>query len=148
MLDWKSKGEVMGFDEYWEERAIMDYLRPLAEHAWDAATAEAWKNPPEGWYQLGEEVCACGKHSATIVALDESNQNWTACPAKVRRKPAWEPKDGEAVLAKSKSGKAFYTVSAGGIDIYDNSEPVSGILEAYDIKPWKPDCQGKPWGEV
>ena len=68
--------------------------------------------------------------------------------SRMSQKPHGSRKDGEVVLAKSKSGKAFYAVSAGGMDIYDNRYPVSGILEACDIKPWKPGCQGRPWDEV
>lgn len=96
----------MGFENWFRKQHDLEAFKDIARKAWDAATAEAWKNPPEGWYRIGEEVCACGEHSAQIVALDESNQNWTACPAKVRRKPAWEPKDGEAVFAKNRDGSA------------------------------------------
>ena len=122
--------------------SIKDYARGI----WDAATEEVKKDH----FKIGEEVERQNAwthwEEARIVAC--SAEECSLCEGRIRRIPAWEPKDGEVVLAKSKSGKAFYAVSAGGIDIYDNSDMVSGILEAYDIKPWKPGCQGKPWDEV
>ena len=140
----------MTFDEWFYKpgRYHIDSSREIAKQAWDAATEEVKKDH----FKIGEEVEMDGGSSrkATVRAVIDVKDGVLLCIDRslVHRIPAWEPKDGETVLAKSKSGKAFYAVSAGGIDIYDNSCLVSGILEAYDIKPWKPDCQGKPWDEV
>lgn len=144
----------MTFDEFMlvmQDIVIADYsthsgktVKMLVKQAWDAATEEVKKDH----FKIGEEVDILPEIRARVKAKAKDGTWYTYNPADVRRIPAWEPKDGEAVLAKSKSGKAFYAVSAGGTDIYDDSCPVSGILEAYDIKPWKPDCQGKPWDEV
>jgi len=139
--EWFETGEPCGVN-------LMEYARKI----WHAATEEVKKDH----YRIGEEVEAigidglpAGHVKVQVIARKEGLSVYISDPKRISRIPAWEPKDGEAVLAKSKSGKAFYAVSAGGIDIYDNSGmAVSGILEAYDIKPWKPDCQGKPWDEV
>lgn len=135
-----------------KKRGFHNQLSEVFAEAWNTAWSAAMeqKDPPEGYYKIGEEVeinIRGEKYKkATVCAVKQGRVY--ALPDSIRRIPALEPKDGEAVLAKSKSGKAFYAVSAGGIYIYNNICPVSGIIEAYDIKPWKPDCQGKPWGEV
>ena len=148
----------MTFDEWFEDewntqerssRGLSLYFaaKRFSKAAWDAATEEVKKDH----YRIGEEVERqnAWTHWEKAKIVPCSAEECSLCDGRVRRIPAWEPKDGEAVLAMSKSRKAFYAVSAGGIDIYDNSGmAVSGILEAYDIKPWKPDCQGKPWEEV
>lgn len=136
----------MTFEEWWATPVKRGDGKVIAKAAWDAATEEVKKDH----FKIGEEIQSRAddskKWNNCVVVLSKHGVGYVH--KNVRRIPAWEPKDGEAVLAKSKSGKAFYAVSAGGMDIYDNNCPVSGIIEAYDIKPWKPGCQGRPWVEV
>lgn len=141
----------MKFEEWAKERGFDGntyYNKVALETAWNTATAEVKKDH----FKIGEEVerkaPACsgggeiesGWEKSKIVACSASYCSF--CGGNVRRIPAWEPKDGEAVLF-NRDGEAQSGV-------YFSGKVFAGrwfVVDA-ELKPWNQDCIGESWDEV
>lgn len=149
--EWLRRKDLELFNQWdkIENENFKSVVNLVFEMGWDEATEQ--KSIPEGYYKLGEKV---------EVRLDKNSQYFegvvsvvweeffstciTTDSENVQHFPSWVPVKGQTVLAKNRAGKAFYAVSAGGNKIYTPE----GVVEAYDVKPFKPDCDEKLWEEV
>jgi hypothetical protein len=137
----------MKFDEWYDDTwNLGSVVKEIAETAWNAAMEEFKRNPPEGLYRIGEEVVANGKPGVVLVAVNDNTHNCN--PGSIRRKPAWFPKDGEAVLFEDNN------IACPGI-VVDNQimwgrswVPLLGVLHGDRVRPFKKEFVHKPWNEV
>ena len=154
------KGNSMTFEEWFDRDcecgkadkrrkvSIKDYARGV----WDAATEEVKKDH----YRIGEEVEAIGIDGlpagyvkVQVIARKEGLSVYISDPKRIRRIPAWEPKEGEAVMFPWYNIGNVRTWNAG---IYKNgriyfADDNSKAAVEY-CKPFDPDKIGKQWDEV
>jgi len=104
---------------------------------------------PDGYFRIGEEVEYRKKggdgYSRGLVGVfcKESAIN-NADDYEVRR-PAYQPKDGESVLA-SDGGIAWPVTASGPETIYSHGR--NDFRPLFGMKPFDPAKIGRPWSEV
>ena len=143
----------MSFDEWFDrdlecgeaDKRRKVSVRNYARGIWDAATEEVKKDH----FKIGEEVDILPEIRARVKAKAKDGTWYTYKPADVRRIPAWEPKDGEAVMFpwyNDNNVRTWYagTYKAGRIYFADDSS----VAAVKYCKPFDPDKISKPWDEV
>lgn len=106
---------------------------------------------PEGYFRIGEEVDYKLPqdqiwYQGKMAVFDESRWDGLyAMPPKVevRRRPAWEPKDGEPILYEY---GGYVQVGV----FKDNKVYARDMVFNYKMKmrPFSADAWGKPWSEI
>jgi hypothetical protein len=103
---------------------------------------------PEGFFRIGEEVDARGTgnlwYSGKVGVLLEKGGFYSS-NIEVRLKPAWKPKDGEAVLTRVMDRAEVGYVSKGFLYVRGNRMPIEQVE---DFVPFDDDKIGKPWSKI
>jgi hypothetical protein len=115
---------------------------------------------PEGYFRIGEEVdFRCKKSApftqATVELVSERGNTFSfghMAELEVRRRPAWEPKDEEAVFALGKNGVTYDVVRVrntceGVVYIVASSGYVHEVTPG-SLKPFDASKIGLPWSEL
>ena len=129
-------------------------------------------NPDDGVFRIGEEVECRGAgglwYSGKVGVVIDKTQVAVAENTQVRRKSAWKPKDGEAVLwncqgiAMRGTWDGFKVVLDDGTSVmrpcplkYKNRidhgftlDSLSPWMDMKDLKPFDACKIGKPWSEI
>jgi hypothetical protein len=140
--------------KFWESSKANNISLETCRRVWQACLeANEIGEIPDGYFRIGEEVECRGAgglwYSGKVGVVIGKTQVAVAENTQVRRKPAWKPQDGEAVLFcdDDNNGRAMAGFIRNGI-LYARGLMCADWEKREKVKPFDASKIGKLWNEI